>query len=314
MDTNKREFMTGVASGVFAAMAGASTMPANASAAQFADASGLNKSTNRANQDSKVRGNDKKILITGAGSGFGRNVALRLASRGHDVIASVELPSQVTSLRDAAKQQGVVLRVEKINILHERDREFASSLDVDILLNNAGTGEGGSVAEMPIDVIRSQFETNVFSSLDLTQKVVRRLIDNRRSGKIIFMSSVVGLFTPPFTGAYSASKHALEAIAESLHSELKPYGIKVATINPGPYLTGFNDRMMEAYKVWYRPQQNFIDHSKLAFPSDQFDPNTATDGIVQVVESDSGKFRTVLPANFVEITKKFQASAWDRDL
>jgi len=256
----------------------------------------------------------KRILITGAGSGFGKNVALRLASLGHTVIATVEHPSQVISLREASERQGLSMRVEKVNILDEGDRAFASSIDIDILFNNAGVGAGGAVAEMPIDVLRSQFEINVFSSLDLTQKVVRRFIDEKRPGKIVFMSSVVGLFTPPFTGAYSASKRALEAIAESLHHELKAYDIKVATINPGPYQTGFNDRMMEAPNAWYDPKKNFIDHSNLAFPAAQFDPDSATDDIVRVIASDTAKFRTVLPVDFAEVIKKFQSAAWDRDM
>lgn len=258
-------------------------------------------------------GRRRKILITGAGTGFGHGVALRLAERGHDVIATVELASQITQLRATAKQRGVPLRVEKVDILSDRDRAFAASFDFDILLNNAGIGQGGSVAEMPMDVFRSQFETNVFSALDLTQKVVRRWVDAKKPGRILFVSSVLGLYAPPFVGAYSASKHALEAIAASMHDELKPFGIKVATINPGPYLTGFNDRMLESYKDWYDPQRNFIDHTKLKFPSSQFDPSGAIDGFVAIIEQDGGKFRNVVPATIVPTVREQQARAWEKD-
>jgi len=126
------------------------------------------------------------------------------------------------------------------------------------------------------------------------------------------MSSVVGLFSPAFTGAYSASKHAIEAIAEALYEELKPFGIKVATVNPGPYLTGFNDRMMETYKAWYNPKVNFIDHTGLSFPGEQFDPLSAINDIVNVIESDNGKFRNIIPSNFEAVVKQLQANAWER--
>lgn len=254
----------------------------------------------------------KRILLTGSGSGFGMYTALQLASRGHHVIATVELPSQVTALRKLAQEKKVNLRVEKVDISQERDRIYAASLDADVIFNNAGIAEGGSVAEMPVDVIRNEFETNLFSSLDLTQKFIKRLVDEKRQGKIIFMSSVVGLFSPAFTGAYSASKHAIEAIAEALYEELKPFGIKVATVNPGPYLTGFNDRMMDTYKAWYNPKVNFIDHTGLSFPGEQFDPLSAIKDIVNVIESDNGKFRNIIPSNFEAVVKQLQANAWER--
>lgn len=313
MEMSKREFLKGATSGVLLAASGVAIQEASAaqvpsidSAQSTAAAKSLTKNPSRVTV--------KRILITGAGTGFGKDVALALAARGHDVLATVELPSQVTTLRETAGERGLVLRVEKVDILQERDRAFAASHDIDVLVNNAGIGEGGSVAEMPVDVVRSQFETNVFAPIDLTQRVVRRLVDQKRPGKVVFISSVVGLFTPAFTGAYSASKHALEAIASALHDELKPYGIKVSTINPGPHATGFNDRMMESYKAWFDPDKHFIDHSGLSFQGDQFDPRAAIDGMIRAVEDDSGKFRTVLPTAFAEITRKLQAAQWDREL
>lgn len=81
------------------------------------------------------------------------------------------------------------------------------------------------------------------------------------------MSSVAGLTVDPFTGAYSASKHAIEAFAIALDKELKYFGIQIATINPGPFLTGFNDRMFETWKSWRdTPEDRVFDYSQLAFP------------------------------------------------
>jgi len=313
MQENRRDFLKGVASGALVATLGLPIKEALA-ATSLPNNNIVNKNTSDAhfNRHKEHNMEMKRILLTGAGSGFGMYTALQLASRGHQVIATVELPSQMTTLRKLAKDRNVDLRVEKVDIIQERDRNFAASIDADILFNNAGIGEGGSVAELPIDIIRHQFETNVFSSLDLTQKFIRRLVEEKRQGKVIFMSSVVGLFSPAFAGAYSASKHAIEAVAEALYQEVKPFGIKVATINPGPYLTGFNDRMMEAYKLWFNPNLNFIDHSGLSFPGEQFDPLGAIDDIVKVIESDTGKFRNIIPSDFESVVKQFQTDAWER--
>ncbi|AZD67644.1 Short-chain dehydrogenase [Pseudomonas chlororaphis] len=253
----------------------------------------------------------KRILVTGAGSGFGRAVALRLAANGHEVIAGVQITPQVTELRELADSLDLKLRVEKLDITSARDRAHAWQWDIDVLLNNAGDAETGAIAEIPVDILRSQFETNVFANLELTQGFVRQMVE-RRKGKIVFVSSIAGLLTGPFTGAYCASKHALESIAEALHMELAEFGVQVATINPGPYSTGFNDRMMETWKSWYDPQKHFTDHSGLKFPFEQYDPEEMVAKMVEVVEGDGGLFRNLLPAHFVDIVKQDQQDAWTR--
>lgn len=253
----------------------------------------------------------KRILVTGAGSGFGREVALRLAAKGHEVIAGVQITPQVTELRQLADSLDLKLRVEKLDITSARDRAYAWQWQIDVLLNNAGDAETGAIAEIPMDILRGQFETNVFANLELTQGFVRQMVE-RRQGKIVFVSSIAGLLTGPFTGAYCASKHALESIAEALHMELAEFGIQVATINPGPYSTGFNDRMMETWKSWYDPQKHFTDHAGLKFPFEQYDPEEMVAKMVEVVEADGGAFRNLLPAHFVEIVKHDQRDAWTR--
>ncbi len=162
--------------------------------------------------------------------------------------------------------------------------------------------------------MRALFETNVFANLELTQGFVRRMVEQKRGGKVLFVSSIAGLITGPYTGPYCASKHALEAFAEALHAELKPFGIQVGTINPGPYQTGFNDRMMETWKRWYDPQRHFTDHSGVRFPFEQYDPEEMIARMVELAEADEGPFRTLLPQAFVEVVKDEQAQAWQRRL
>src|SRR3954464_16083266 len=110
----------------------------------------------------------KTILITGAGSGFGEGTAIGLARNGHNVIAGVQISPQVTRLRREAEQLGLkTMRVEKLDLLDPYDVAQAQSWDIDILFNNAGIGESGPVSEIPIDLVRRNFETNVFAALAL---------------------------------------------------------------------------------------------------------------------------------------------------
>lgn len=256
----------------------------------------------------------KKILITGAGSGLGKGTALQLAKNGHDVIACVELSSQVTALRAEAKRSNITLTVEQINIVDPADRAFAWTFeDIDVLYNNAGISEAGAISEIPLHLVRKVFETNVFANLEFTQGFIKNMV-KRKKGKIIFVSSVAGLIGGPLTGAYVASKHALEGIATVMSDELARFGIQVATVNPGPFDTGFNDRMMETIKKWYDPKVNFIDQSKAAFPFEQFDPQEMIDKMVEVAENDGGLFRNVCPDEFIDFVKELQAEAWIKTL
>jgi NAD(P)-dependent dehydrogenase (short-subunit alcohol dehydrogenase family) len=120
------------------------------------------------------------------------------------------------------------------------DIKHALTWDFDVLVNNAGIGEGGPIAEIPLDIVRRNFEVNVFGPLALTQSVVKKWVAGKIQGKVVFISSMGGLFSPPGFAAYAATKHALEAIAEAMPPELHPFGIQVQTINPGAFLTGFN--------------------------------------------------------------------------
>jgi NADP-dependent 3-hydroxy acid dehydrogenase YdfG len=91
----------------------------------------------------------RKVPVTGAGSGFGHEVAMRLAEKGFDVIASVEIYAQVQTVKRQAAERGVSLRVEKLDVTNDGDRRKALAWDVEILVNNAGVGEGGSTVDIP---------------------------------------------------------------------------------------------------------------------------------------------------------------------
>jgi short-subunit dehydrogenase len=111
----------------------------------------------------------KTILITGAGSGFGECAAIGMAKNGHTVIATVQVSPQVTPLREKAEAMGLSnLRVERLDLTDPYDIGQAQTFDVDVLWNNAGMGEAGPVFEIPVDLVRHNYEVNVFLPLQLT--------------------------------------------------------------------------------------------------------------------------------------------------
>lgn len=257
----------------------------------------------------------KRILITGAGTGFGRGAALGLAKKGHDVIAAVYERPQIADIKEEASALGVVVHAETLDLLSESDRQAALGWDIDVLVNNGAIGESGPISEIPLDLVRRVFDVNVFGTLALTQGIVKLMV-KRGGGRIIFVSSIAGLTTGAYLGAYSASKRALEAIAEAMHFELAPHGIQVATLNPGPYGTGFNDRMLESRNRWYDPKRNFthpedLDGLGRRFER-QFDPQALIQTMIELVEADSGRYRNVYPGESEEFVRNREREAWIR--
>ncbi|MFD7667634.1 SDR family oxidoreductase [Streptomyces sp. NPDC059788] len=267
----------------------------------------------------------RRILITGAGSGFGRDAALRLAERGHHVIAAAENRPQMTALIDEADRRGIDLRVENLDVTNALHRRQAHTWDVDVLFNNAAIGEMGPLCEIPLALVRQVFEVNVFGHLALAQGFARQMVE-RGSGRIVWLSSIAGLTTNPYLGPYCASKYAVEAIAQAMHDELKPLGVQVCTINPGPYRTGFNDRMGDALRVWFDPEKSFSaehfttdlgvevrlgdDYGAMTGES-QKDPEEIIQLFVKVAEGETGRYRNFLPADRVEEVKRQQAAIWE---
>src|SRR5262245_18390518 len=117
----------------------------------------------------------KKVLITGAGTGFGHEAAMRLAEKGFDVIAGVEIWAQIQTVKRQAKARGVTLTVEKLDVTSDGDRRKALAGDVEILVNNAGVLEGGSVLDIPEANMRHQFEVNVIGPMLLTQGIAKQM-------------------------------------------------------------------------------------------------------------------------------------------
>jgi len=257
----------------------------------------------------------KRILITGATSGFGRGVALALAPR-HHVTAAGETWPQVRALRNDAESDNVKLDVIKLDLLDDIDIRHATNVcaGVDVLVLNAGIQESGAIADIPIERMRRSFDINLFGHLQLVQAILPSMLTRKR-GKIVWLSSVAGLQPVPFLGAYSATKHAIEAVAGAMRLELAPLGIKVATVAPGIYRTGFNDTGAESMDQWRDPKTAMVPVPDLALALKiQSDPQEMIDAMVEVIPEDHHPYRTMLPDLLVAETKAAQARAWSERL
>lgn len=181
-------------------------------------------------------------VVTGVSSGIGFAIAEDLLQRGYQVFGSVRRAADAEQLatRWPDAFQALVFDVTDTAALPQIVAQVKKSLGdrgLKALINNAGIGINGPLLHQPMSEIRQMFEINVFAVLEVTRAFLP-LLGGRRGarhppGRVVNISSVSGRATVPFMGAYSASKHALEALTQGLRRELKFYGIEASTIQPG---------------------------------------------------------------------------------
>ena len=194
------------------------------------------------------------ICISGCSSGIGYALAERLAARGTIVYAGVRDPASAPRIALARALQLDVTRSEEIAAAVARiEREVGS---MDVLINNAATNAIGPWEATPGEVIQHVFAVNFFGAVNLT-KAVLPMMRRQRSGRIVMVSSLSALIALPLAGAYAASKAALEAFAESLSYEVKPWNIHLSLLNPGGYATGLDSR------AWRPARETLGDYSPL---------------------------------------------------
>lgn len=256
----------------------------------------------------------KTVLITGGSTGIGREAALSLLRRGHDVIVTGRRrPELVAVEREArdAKLPGVchvvvldVDQAESAARAHAEVLHLTGGRGVDTLVNNAGYATAGPLIELSDEALRAQFETNVFGLMRVTKLFAREMIA-RGEGRILMIGSVSGRIPAPMLGAYHASKYALEAINDSLRMELQPLGISVVMIEPGTIRTDFAGRAIDEAKaqrsgdtlygaVYERQATIAARFDRLAAP-----PKVVSDAIVRQIETSRPKSRVVAPGVFL---------------
>lgn len=185
------------------------------------------------------------ILITGCSTGIGFDAVFALQKRGHRVIASCRKEEDVHRLQELGCE-AVLLDVSDSNSIHQAFSQVLTRTEgrLDVLINNAGYGQAGALEDISREVLRAQFETNVFGLLELTNLAIP-IMRKQEQGRIINVSSILGVVSMPFRGAYNASKYAVEGVSDTLRLELSATDIKVITIEPGPIESKFRDNVVD---------------------------------------------------------------------
>jgi NAD(P)-dependent dehydrogenase (short-subunit alcohol dehydrogenase family) len=182
----------------------------------------------------------KAVLITGCSSGIGYATAELLAERGWNVYATARKPD-VVSVLEAKGAKVLALDVtDEDSMSHAVQTVTDAEGAVGVLINNAGYSQNGAIESVPMDKVRSQFETNVFGLIRMCQLVLPGM-RAQKWGKIVNLSSMGGRLTFPGGGLYHATKYAVEAISDALRFEVSSFGVDVIVIEPGLITTNFGD-------------------------------------------------------------------------
>lgn len=188
----------------------------------------------------------KSILITGCSSGIGLSTAVYLKKHGFRVIASVRNPEHIKVLTDQ-DIECIHLDLRDENSIEQAVAYiYENAPNLYGLVNNGAYGQPGAVEDLSRTALEEQFQTNVFGTHSLTQKLIP-LFRKNNAGRIVQISSILGFVGAPFRGAYNASKFALEGLSDTLRIELSDTNIKVAIIQPGPIESDFRPNAYKAF-------------------------------------------------------------------
>lgn len=192
----------------------------------------------------------KSVVVTGCSSGIGRMSAIELAKSGWNVIAGVRRDEDAKSLRQEqpANLTPIILDIasqESVKSACESIIDLTRNSGLNALVNNAGILIPGPLEMITEEQLQQQFEVNVFGTHRLTQRLIpllRKAANKNQSARLVLISSISGRITPPFFGAYAASKHALEALGEAWRCELSPWSIDVSVVQPDSVSTAIWDK------------------------------------------------------------------------
>lgn len=264
----------------------------------------------------------KSILITGCSSGIGLCAAQTLQARGYQVFAGVRKPEDKTRLQ----QMGLYSLLLDVNNPQSIQAGVAEVLaqtngTIDALFNNAGFGQPGAVEDLSREALRAQFETNVFGLQELTNQLIP-IMRKQGYGRIVNVSSVLGVVSMAYRGAYCATKYAVEALTDAMRLELHNTGIHVALIEPGPISSRFRYNARQAYgqhiddsssthRVSYASLLQYFeevnDNTPFTLP-----PAAVVKKLVHALENRRPKirYRVTVPAYFFSGCKRLLPSRW----
>ena len=236
-------------------------------------------------------------VVTGSSTGIGEATAVSLARAGHTVYATMRNPEKGgEGLRKLAAEEKLPLRFAKLDVdkdVSVKDAFAAIVAEagrVDVLVNNAGVGQGGSVEEQPLEWFRETMETNFFGALRCIQAVVGGMRE-RGEGCIVNVTSVAGKVANAAHGSYAASKFALEGLSESLAQEMKGFGVRVAIVEPGVIATPIFTKSKELPVETHYPHARRMQELFRASLENPVSPYVVGEKIREIVDSGTWKLR-----------------------
>lgn len=237
----------------------------------------------------------KTVIITGTSRGIGLETALAFGRAGYKVFATMRNPENASAFKQKIKEESLDISISAMDV--DSDESVKQGIEaiykqtgtIDVLVNNAGVEGTGSIEEMPMDFFKSVMETNYFGVLRCAKAVLPQM---RTSGHgcIINIASVAGHISNTPLSAYAASKHAVEAISEALAQELKPFGVRVAIVEPGV----INTQMANSIKIGgdsIYPQVRRFGGLFAASLKTPTPPSLVADKILEIAESGTSILR-----------------------
>ncbi len=262
---------------------------------------------------------DKVWLVTGASTGFGRELVEYLLAQGARVVATAR---KIDGLTDLGTRYPERVLIAAMDVTDQQQVESAVGVAVkwfgriDVLVNNAGYGMVGAVEESAEDEFRPMFEANVFGLIRVTQAVLPQM-RQQGSGHIVNLSSIGGLVATPGFGLYNATKFAVEGLSEALAQEVKPLGITVTIVEPGPFRTKFLGKAGGEAKR-HIPEYDQTSGRMRAYYTEQDgkqpgDPQKAVEAIVKAVQAEHPPLHLLLGASTIPRVKA-KIEALQKDL
>jgi len=233
------------------------------------------------------------ILITGASSGFGLLIANKLHQNGYNIIGTSRNPEKYKNILPFKM---IALDLDSENSITSFSRRLFTEIStLDVLINNAGFYVSGIAEETPIELGRKQLETNFWGTIKVTNAILPHF-RKQKFGKIITISSIIGLVSFPNTAYYAASKHALEGYFKSLRYELDEFNIKVAMVEPSAFKTNVITNSKAAVNTIsdYNSLRNKIQNFSDELLNNAEDPILVADKVIKVIKTDKPKFRNIV--------------------
>jgi len=236
------------------------------------------------------------VLITGTSTGIGLATALRLGRAGHKVYATMRNPSRSPELATKARAENLPIKISVMDV--DSDSSVKTAIaniereagQIDVLVNNAGVEAYGSIEETPLATFRSVMETNYFGVVRCIQGLAPHM-RQRKSGCIINVASVAGRIAVSPMAPYNASKFALEALSEALAQEMKPFGVRIAIVEPGIIDTPMARRIEGPTNTSAYAQPRRFAHLFLAALKNPAPPTLVADKILDIIESGTTQLR-----------------------